>query len=334
MAVNKNAILRYQVFDKCFRNLGKMYFLKDLLDECNAALQDFDPNSNGIQRRQLFDDIKFMESEQGWSIPLERHSYGKKVFYRYSDLSFSINNQPLNKSEAEQMQAAIMILSRFSGAPQFEWMSEIIPVLENKLGIKAENEEVISYETNIDLIGRDHLSVLFNAIVNKRALKILYKDFKSESSYSITLHPYYLKQYNNRWFVLGLNEAMGNSTWNMSLDRIEDIKETTNLYKKNETDWEDYFFDIVGVTRYSNLEIQEITLHFNNDVAPYVKTKPLHPTQKTKEVGSGLDVKIQVIPNYELETLILSFGEGVKVISPDDLRIKINGRLKNAFSQY
>ena len=57
MSTNKNALIRYQVLDRCFRNIGKMYFWEDLLEECNKALIDFDPNSNGIQRRQLFDDI-------------------------------------------------------------------------------------------------------------------------------------------------------------------------------------------------------------------------------------------------------------------------------------
>ena len=63
MSVNKNALIRYQVLERCFRNPGRMYFIDDLLEECNRALMDFDPRSEGIQRRQLFDEIRFMESE-------------------------------------------------------------------------------------------------------------------------------------------------------------------------------------------------------------------------------------------------------------------------------
>ena len=103
MSVNKNALLRYQVLDRCFRNTGRMYFWEDLLNECNDALMDFDPDCGGIGRRQLFDDIRFMESEQGWSVALERQRYDRKMFYRYEDPSFSINNQPLNEFEAEQI---------------------------------------------------------------------------------------------------------------------------------------------------------------------------------------------------------------------------------------
>jgi len=114
MSTNKNALVRYKTLDRCFQNRGRMYFIEDLIEECNKALVEVDSASGGIQKRQLYDDIKFMESEPGWSIPLKRNYYGKKVFYRYADRNFSINNQPLNRDEAENIKAAIEVMSRFS----------------------------------------------------------------------------------------------------------------------------------------------------------------------------------------------------------------------------
>jgi len=311
-----------------------MYFWEDLLEECNKALNDFDPRSDGIQRRQLFDDIRFMESEAGWSIPLGRIRHGRKVYYRYEDLAFSISNQPLNDSEAEQIKSAVQIFSRFSGTPQFEWVNEMIPMLESKFGLIERKVEIISFESNIDLKGLHFLKPLFNAIVNERVLLVKYKDFKSSEPYEITFHPYYLKQYNNRWFVFGLNADNQVSNWNLALDRIESLSETALKYKPSNTDWEDYFFDLVGVTRSEGVELQEIILKFSPEVAPYVITKPIHPSQKHKNEPTGLEVKIKVIPNYELERLILSFGEQVKVISPQDFKERISQRLKSAGSLY
>lgn len=112
-----------------------MFFWEDLLEDLNKALQDFNYESEGIQRKQLYDDIRFTESEQGWSISLEKKHYGRRVYYRYEDLHFSINNQPLNDSEAEQIKSALQIISRFSGTPQFEWVNEMIPMLESKFGL-------------------------------------------------------------------------------------------------------------------------------------------------------------------------------------------------------
>jgi len=325
MAINKNAYIRYQTLDKCFRNSGRMYSWEDLLDECNKALLELNNNSNGIQRRQLFQDIKFMESDQGWSISLDRIKFGRKTQYRYSDLSFSINNQPLNEAEANQIKSALQILTRFTGTPQFEWIKEIIPTIQDKLGLVNEKKEVISFEANIDLKGLDHLTPLFNAIHNSRVLNILYKDFKSIEPYIIEFHPYYLKQYNNRWFVFGLNPFNKSPFWNFALDRIISIEETDNKYEFTDIDWEDYFYNIIGVTMPENKKITEVELLFSKEQAPYILSKPLHPSQKSKFVGEGeLNVRISVIPNYELNSLLLSFGKSVKIIAPKVLKDKIS----------
>lgn len=333
MAVNKNALLRYQVLDKCFRNTGRMYFWEDLLDECNDALTDYDPNYNGISRRQLFDDIRFMESEQGWSIPLERFRFGKKVYYRYSDTNFSINNQPLNDSEAEKIKSAIQILSRFSGTPQFEWINEMIPMLESKFGLIDRKREVIGFDYNLDLKGIHFLSPLFNAIVNERVLKIRYQDFKSQIPYEVIVHPYYLKQYNNRWFLLGLRGESEN-IWTLALDRIEGMDETNFVFVHSEMDWEDYFSDMIGVTRLAGSEVQKVVLEFTPEVFPYVTTKPIHQSQKSQREINDFTISIQLIPNYELENLILSFGDSVKVISPIFLKERIAQRIKTASNLY
>jgi predicted DNA-binding transcriptional regulator YafY len=334
MSINKNALIRYQALDRCFRNAGRMYFWEDLLEECNKALTEFDSGKAGIQRRQLFDDIAFMESEQGWAIPLERPRFGRRTYYRYEDLSFSINNQPINDSEAEQIKAALQIFSRFSGTPQFEWVNEMIPLLESKFGLIERKHSVISFESNIDLKGLHFLTPLFHAIVNQRVLNVEYQDFKSPVPYSLTFHPYHLRQFNNRWFAFGLHAEREIPSWNLALDRIVRVQETALPYQSTEIDWEDYFYDLVGVTRPLNQDVQTVLLLFSPEAAPYVITKPLHPSQKHKTLPEGLEVEIKVIPNIELERLILSYGEDVTVLSPTSIQVQIESRLQKATLNY
>lgn len=336
MAVNKNALIRYQTLDKCFSNFGRMYFWEDLLEECNQALLELNPHSNGISRRQLFNDIKFMESEQGWSIPLDKIPYGKKVYYRYSDKNFSINQQALLDVEAENIKAALQVLTRFSGTPQFAWVNEMIPKLETKFKLKKNTKKIIGFEENLDLKGKHFIPVLYKAIENERVLKVVYKDFKSEKPYSIIFHPYYIKQYNTRWFVYGLNEETQINTWNLALDRIVSIEETNLTYQFTEIDWEeDYFYDIIGVSRPIDKEVEEIEIQFEEKIAPYILTKPLHPSQKKLFTSNGsLIIKIKVIPNYELERLILSYGERAQVIKPKWLREKIQNKIIKANCEY
>lgn len=332
MSLNKNAIIRYQTLDRCFRNPGRMYFWEDLLEECNQALREFDPNAKGIQRRQLFEDIRFMESEAGWSIPLARHRYGKRVYYRYEDVNFSINQQPLNPAEAEQLASALHVLSRFSGAPQFEWVNELITKLESQFKFHYQTN-IISFDSNIDLKGLEFLQPLFHAILNQRVLAIDYKDFYNEF-FTFIFHPYHLKQYNQRWFVVGLNEENQNPYWILALDRILRIQETDRTYQPFAFDWDEYFYDIVGVTRYADGQVVKVVLKVYPTSAPYILTKPLHPTQKHKIFEDYTLVEIQVIPNIELERLLLSYGEHVEVIAPIELREKMKARVKEMMRKY
>ena len=337
MPINKNAYIRYQTLDRCFSNFGRKFFAQDLLEEVNRSLFEFNGVTDGIGRTQLFKDLKFMESEEGFSVPLERLKDGRKVFYRYENRDFSIKNNPLSHSEMSNFKTAIEVLSRFKGLPQFEWISEVLPVLNDKMGLVNDSKQVILFDSNIDYSGYIHIESIFQAIANKRVLQIEYRDFKNPESYQITLHPYILRQYNNRWFLLGLNEDLDNYQWIMALDRILKIKELDRIYVDYDYDWEDdYFYDIIGVSRYGEPKIIEIKLEFSERTAPYIKTKPLHPSQsKMKALENGnMLTKIKVIPNYELERLLLSYGEDVKVLSPKFFKEKIESRIKASLRRY
>ena len=334
MATNKNAVLRYNTLDCCFRNLGRRYYWEDLLDAVNDALLEDDPKSSGVKTRQLRDDIRFMKSEAGYDAPIITLMEGKRGYYRYSDSKYSISKSPLNETEAEQLRNAVSILQRFEGSPQFEWVSEIAPLLKDRFRLREQESRIMGFETNIDTKGYEHITSLFNAIVNKRVLRIQFRSFKGDQ-YILTFHPYYLKQFNNRWFLFGRNEELNVDQWNVPLDRIESIEEIDIFYRKDRTNWEDYFFDIIGVTRPNNKVVQEVKLLFSPEQAPYITTKPLHPTQKEKFLESGeLEVRIAVIPNYELEKLILSYADSVEVISPSEIRESIVRRLRCGSQRY
>ncbi len=206
MATNKNATIRYQTLDRCFSNRGKRFFLDDLVAACNADPYEYSGNERGIGRRQLFEDIKFMMSDQGWSIPLERCKDGKRVYYRYSDPEFSINKQPLSPGEADQLKEVLLSLGRFKGMPQFQWLDEMIARLKSGFHLDPGASHIIEFEENPYLKGNEHITPLFNAIRQQQVLRLTYQGFKQAEPDRINFHPYYLKQYNNRWFAFGWNE--------------------------------------------------------------------------------------------------------------------------------
>ncbi len=335
MATNKHAIIRYQTLDKCFRNPGRKYFIEDLIEACSKAIYEFTGNDKGIKRRQILEDIKFMESIQGWNIPLNRIRDGHRVYFRYKDNGFSINNQPLNETEENQLREALLTLSRFKGMPQFEWVDEISARLNSSLGLSHNSGKIIEFDQNNFLKGLEFITLIYNSILYKKAINIEYKSFKQDISQSIIFHPYFLKQYNNRWYVFGKNDA-SQFIMNLALDRITTIEESTKKYIANKSiDFNEYFEDIIGVTLNNDSEVENVVIKVSNELLPYIKTKPIHGSQKLKEQGlSHALISIDVIPNYELESLILSYGEGVEVLYPKPLRDKIKKRVELIFSNY
>lgn len=178
MPTNKNASIRYQALDKCFGRTNKKYFIEDLIEACNEALYEFNGmNKNtgersSVKRRQIFDDIKYMESEAGWQIQLERLKEGKRTYYRYKDPNFSIKLQPLTQREAEQLGAAIQAISRYRNLPSYGWVEEIIATLENRFDIEDQKENVIGFEKNDRLIGIWNLTGILDATSSHQVLKI------------------------------------------------------------------------------------------------------------------------------------------------------------------
>lgn len=334
MATNKNAIVRYQALDRCFRNPGRKYYMEDLIEACNDALLDIDPNSTGIRRRQIYEDIKFMQDSKGYCAPIESYKDGRKAYYRYSDVNFSINSQPLNEQEAQQLKESLLTLSRFKGLPQFDWVEEIKARLEQTFRLKTE-DNILSFEENQYLTGREYIGEIYTAIVNKTTLAITYKPFKAEKELFFEIHPYHLKQYNNRWFLFGLNNDFANLT-NLALDRIKDIKESRIKYIPNtKIDFSEYFEDAIGVTVDDWKEAQRIALKVDETLLPYIASKPMHGSQKIKHNDMGdciIELELQI--NYELQSLLLSFGEKVEVLEPEKLREVMKERIKFLNNKY
>ena len=287
-----------------------------------------------VKLRQVQDDIAFMRSPEGWDIELQELYDGKKRIYRYEDTKFSIMNVPLNAKVMEEFRSSVEVLSQFEGMPQFDWLQESLAKLN--MEINKDATPIISFDANPFLKGIEHLSTLYQAIKNKTVLNILYQDFTAPEPYIVILHPFHLKQYNNRWFLFGRNEEKNSSTWNLAIDRIMDITDSSEKYIPNtEINWSEYFDDIIGVTKPQEANPEEIILHFYGITGKYVENKPIHGSQRSKWLDNNtLEVKLCLIINYEFERLMLSYGEKVKVINPLSLQRLIISDLNNALKFY
>jgi predicted DNA-binding transcriptional regulator YafY len=334
MPINKHQIIRYQALDKCLRNNGKRYFIEDLIDACNDAIYNFSGNSDGVQKRQIYDDIAFMQSENGYAAPIEKSKVGRKVYYFYSDINFTINNQPLTESEALELKETLVTLNRFKGLPQFEWIESMTTRLEASFQFGIDANQIIEFDQNEYLKGKEHIKDLYHAITNKTSLTISYKSFRANTEIEIELHPYYLKQYNNRWFVFGKNPQFDNIT-NLALDRISEIELLATVFINSDIDFQEYFEDIIGVTFSNELHPEAIILRVDIGLWPYIETKPIHGSQKVVDkTDEFVDIKLDLIPNYEFESLILQHGEKMVVLEPKHLKEKFQNRIQQLIKKY
>lgn len=335
MATNKQATIRYHALDRCFSNSGRKFYLDDLIEACNDAIYEATGSTDGVKRRQIYNDINFMESEAGWSVPLERRKDGKKVYFRYTDPSFSIRGQGVNQGEVEKIAETLAILSRFKGLPQFEWMDEIQVRLQDTFKTKAVKSEVVSFEENPYLRGLSYFTDIFQAISNERPLKITYQGFNQATPDTFTFHPWYLKQYNNRWFALGRN-AYYSGLSTLAIDRIQKaMAADVNYIPNTEIDFEAYFDDLIGVTIPVDSKVETILLRIDQSLWPYVQSKPIHGSQKKKTADlEAVVIELRLIVNYELVSLLASFMDRVEVLQPQSLRDNLNLRCAAMLKKY
>jgi len=335
MATNKNATIRYRALDKCFRDYRHRYYIEDLIEKCEEELESFNFTAN-VSRRQIFDDIRFMESMAGWSIPLDRLKDGKKTYYRYYERDFTINEQPLTDEEAQQLKTMILTLDRFRGLPCNEWIDELISNLEWRFNLKGKKENVIGFEQNQQFTGLKYLNKVLDAASNHQVVEIMYHNYKNGGrDIFFTVHPYYVKQFNNRWFLFGLDDKYKNID-TIALDRIVkiDIAQDIPFIKNTTIDFDHYFDDVVGVTIPDvGIEKEYIVLQFTKSRFPYVSSKPIHRTQNMISEDE-CTISIDVRPNNELITQILSFGPDVEVLEPQSFRDLIIKKIEQYTKKY
>jgi predicted DNA-binding transcriptional regulator YafY len=332
MATNKHAQIRYLALDRCFSNFGRNYNYDDLIEACNKAIYDHSGIHESVKKRQVQYDIEYMKSEAGWSVEIEKYTIERKAYFRYTNRNYSIKNAPINEMEANQLKEALLTLNRIKGLPQFGWVDEMMAKLESSFNATMSDKKVLGFDEMPYLKGIDFISELYNKIIHKRVLQVKYKPFH-DNEMTLTIHPYYLKQYNNRWFLFGLSEV-DNLIKNLPLDRIQSFNEVDLDYMNTEIDFDEHFEDVIGVTvKEESSEL--VKLKIASSLWPYIETKPFHGSQKNVETTEEYTIiSLYLKVNYELETKLLQHGEKVQVIEPIDLRDHLIDRIEKMKDNY
>lgn len=333
MPNTKSSDIRYKVLDRCLRRGG--YSTVMLMEEVSKELE-FHGYEPVTALNTIRNDLRYIDSTYP-NVTIVENKSGRNKTYAYEDSNSSIYKLQFNDDELGQLSQCMAILSQFEGMPQMEWLKSFMEKFKLSLNIDPDGKRVVGFDENKYLVGREYFSRLLSAISNKEVLKILYKSFKDAAVKTMIVHPYYIKEYNNRWFLLGITEGF-ETVSTIAFDRIEGIESMEGVsYRANDSiDFnDDYFTDMIGVTKPLEEKKHIVRLKVRSGLFPYIETKPIHETQKIKaKDDQGVEIEVELYINYELKQLLLSYGDGIKVISPKFLREEMKGRLQRALEEY
>lgn len=326
MPINRNALIRYRTIDKCLQNRRRKWTIEDLIDACSEALYEYEGIDRPISMRTIRMDLRAMRSEQlGYNAPIVVLD---KKYYTYGNADYSITDIPLTTQDLSILQEVSHLLKQFKGFNHFNEVNEMISKLEDKIYSEQHQQApAIDFEKNELLAGLEWLDTLYKNIIDKTTVRITYQSFKARQPGEIIFYPYLLKEYRNRWFVLGMQKK-DKQLLTLALDRIVQIEPLPEEPFRRSRDFnpQTYFADIIGVS-HTGVHPVEITFLADHHQAPYIRTKPLHSSQKILESGKdGIVFSITVIPNLELERELLGFGEGLRVTSPSSMVRKLKKR--------
>lgn len=342
--MDKNQYERYKQIDRILRSVPDGLPLDTLLERLNGSLS----YENQIKRRQLQYDLDALKDLYG--APIDNKRGARRI--KYEDASYSIITHEMKeslKSMAEQ-------IDNVQSNPRLLWLQNLILMLQDTYFTNEMAMEAIDFGDNLEYENSSRVHEFFSYIMNKQVLELDYNAGFGKPQKRI-LHPYFVRQYNNRWFLFGWNEKAAlegkpaSGILNLPLDRITKTKTVAVPYREVSIDdirdfKEEYFGDIVGVTRIESEERIPLVLRFDfntgdekKDFAArrdyyYLRTKPFYPyisfppEDFIRESGYA-EVTMDIIPNKELEGILLRYADTAKIVGPVEFRDKMLNRIQD-----
>lgn len=316
MPIQKSQLDRFRKLNEYFRNNLRPMTLDELAEK---LIEDLGLSS--LTTRTVQADIKYLKSH--YNAKFKKIKTGNKTTWLYKEANFSIDKLPIDEGEVMLLKEAVEIISALKAFPITKDLQEVISKLEQRGNLLiAPVNKIIQFETNELTKGKEHLENVYLAVKEGTVLQITYQKFISDTKREFLIHPYLLKEYRNRWYVLCLIDGKNDIT-TFALDRIIKIKNSAKSYQPNTYfDPEKYFNNVIGINRKKEDKPVKIKIKVAEKQAAYFKTQPMHHSQhttKTYKDGSVL-MEYDLIVNLELKQLLLFYAGSIKVIEPDELK--------------
>jgi hypothetical protein len=336
--VGLSAMLRIEIMNDRLRK-DKWWTKEALFKEVNRYVEAL--RDKPVAESTLRGDLEVIKDRAGENFIEEMRvpngGKRKRLHFRYADPEFSyFGAAPLASGEYAILQQAIELLSEIKADTVVNELKEIIQKL--KFSYQTPEWQRVQYEQP-DLLGLDLMQQLYEAIRDKKVIGFRYQPFDQKQPQDFVMHPYVLKEYNKRWYVVGLAEPQ-QKIWVCAFDRFKsDPKIKSHPFIAPDAlgfDPVGHFKDVIGPTVRKENPVEEVILKFTANRAPYVITKKLHHSQellRTYADGS-VSFRYRLRFNKELLGLILGFGEDVQVMGPLSLVEKVSRAMEGILKHY
>jgi predicted DNA-binding transcriptional regulator YafY len=241
-------------------------------------------------------------------------------------------------AELEKLRESCELLEKYKFADVFGDISgalqKVIDVIDiSASGKSGEQYDFIRPEKIPHIKGRVYLGKIIRAIREKKVLRLYYQPFYEDTPYFTEVHPYLMKEYRSRWYMIGLNDFK-DQVRTYSLDRIRDIEGSEIPYRDPDFSAEDYFRNAIGIISPGG-DPPVIRIAVQKTQAQYVITLPWHESQNIEEETEEETIfHFRVHPTYEFISLLLSYGKDLRVLSPGTLREELKMHLEQMLSYY
>lgn len=330
MVVIKNQFARQEIIHGLL-GVSKLHLTKqELLDRINEKLtiRGFPP----IQTRTLNNDLTWLK-DSGAQIHVPDR---RDPFYYYLDAWYPEGTQ-FDEEDVDILRRGIQILKGMSGFRIARDIEDMLSRMKySRYIVENVTPSFIAFEDHTLAAGTEWLDHLAESIQVRQVQKVHYEPFRQAPEYFL-FHPYFLKEYRNRWFIFGRHQLQ-NRLHTLALDRIKHLKGSPeDVYLENDLfDPETYFRDMIGVTRKDGQVPETVRLIVYEESSMHVETKKIHHSQKLIQRfdDGSIEVELFVVINYELTSTILGFGSAVKVLGPENVVKKMKEELGNSLARY
>lgn len=323
MSFNKEASIRYKIIDSCLRNQRKPFpSMDELMDACTDQLgKEFSIST--IQK-----DIKAMKEDEalGFIAPI-KFSKSHNGYY-YEDKDYSISRIPLSENDIESLLAATDLLSTFSGdrvSSHFESaVDKILKSVLEKYEKAPGKRSIIQLENPPKQRGYEHFDLFFRAAKERRPVAFVHFSYAKRKFTNVHLHVYLLKEFQNRWYIIGFSETH-QAIRTFGIDRILDpILLKQAFYMDPKFDPVLQFQDIFGVFPLKE-KTEKIVFKVDAMLGNYMLSQPLHDSQIVLEYGKYGDLLLQInlIPSQELIDRFCMWSSQLQVQKPLWIKSKI-----------